>query len=201
MYICYFEYFGNAWPCPSNKIVPTSRKRWYLTEQKINFIPHLFLEILDRFCKFVLGTLVLTGHAHQNWWYQLLGKFEVYVYTNKLLHHSLLSWNNFKDIANLLFWILWTCLTMANKDNGISLWKWIQNSLIGLKRVISTENAGKVTAERMFLSVVSRKGVGNNSILCQFCQDWLHKRFTGMRVKLKEDINLNVRHVQISKQT
>ena len=49
-----------------------------------------------------------------------------------------------------------------------------------------SENAGKVTEEGEFHCVVCRKGLGSNSILCQFWWLRLHKR-CGIRSKLKED--------------
>ena len=56
--------------------------------------------------------------------------------------------------------------------------------------MISRESAGKVTTEGKFLCAFCRKRVGSNSILCQFCSGWLHKRFSGIRGKLKEDSKL-----------
>ena len=38
------------------------------------------------------------------------------------------------------------------------------------KTMIISENVGKVTREGKFPSAVCRKGVGSNSILCQFCK-------------------------------
>ena len=53
--------------------------------------------------------------------------------------------------------------------------------------MISGENAGKVTIKGKFLCAVCRKDVGSNSILCQFCRCWVHKRCSGIRGKLKVD--------------
>ena len=57
-------------------------------------------------------------------------------------------------------------------------------------KMISRENAGKVTTEGKFPCAFCRKRVGSNSILCQFCSCLLHKRFSGIRGKLKEDSKL-----------
>ena len=38
------------------------------------------------------------------------------------------------------------------------------------------ENGGKVTIEGKFLCAVYKKGVGINSILCQFCRCWAYKK-------------------------
>ena len=54
--------------------------------------------------------------------------------------------------------------------------------------MISCQNVGKATMERKFSCAVCRKGVGINSIICQFCRCWVHKRCSGVRGKLKEDI-------------
>ena len=52
----------------SNMIALTCRNLLCLFPQKINFIPHFFLKILERFYKIViLGVLGTTGHVHQNW--------------------------------------------------------------------------------------------------------------------------------------
>ena len=40
----------------------------FIRKQKINFIPHVFLEIFQRCCKLViLGTLSMPGYAHPKW--------------------------------------------------------------------------------------------------------------------------------------
>ena len=51
--------------------------------------------------------------------------------------------------------------------------------------MITSENVGKVTIEGNFPCAVCRKGVGSNSIHCQFCRCWVHKRCHGVRGKLK----------------
>ena len=64
----YFEYFRFAWSHPSNMIVSTCRKLWFLSAPKSNFILHLFFETLQRFWKLAnLGTLCMTCLVHQNW--------------------------------------------------------------------------------------------------------------------------------------
>ena len=47
---------------------------------------------------------------------------------------------------------------------------------------LSIENAGKVTIEGKFPCAVCRKGIGSNSILCQFCKCRVHKRCSGIRI-------------------
>ena len=55
--------------------------------KKIKFILHVFLEILQRYCKLLhLGTLGMRGFAHPKWYYQLVEKFRVYLQTKTHLH-------------------------------------------------------------------------------------------------------------------
>ena len=53
--------------------------------------------------------------------------------------------------------------------------------------LISSENAAKVTGEGKFPCAVCKNRVGSNSILCQFCRCWVHKRCRDIRGKLKEN--------------
>ena len=55
------------------------------------------------------------------------------------------------------------------------------------KMMISCKNAGKVTEEGGFPFTIYRKVVGSNSIFCQFCRRWVHKKCSVIRVKLKEN--------------
>ena len=68
------------------------------------------------------------------------------------------------------------------------------------KIMISSENDGMVKTEDKFSCAVYRKGVGSNSILCQFCRWWVYKRCSGIRDKLKRIVSLNVTYVYICKQ-
>ena len=53
-------------------------------------------------------------------WNKLLGNFDVYLHAKNQLHHSILSFNC-KKIANLLFWVNWTCLTTLTKNDNSNL--------------------------------------------------------------------------------
>ena len=53
--------------------------------------------------------------------------------------------------------------------------------------MISSENAGKVTEQGKFRCDVLRKNVGSNPIFCQFSRCWVHKRYSGIRGKLKDN--------------
>ena len=53
------------------------------------------------------------------------------------------------------------------------------------KMMSSSGNAGKVTVEEKSPFALYRKGLGSNSIFCQFCRCWMHKRYSGIKGKLK----------------
>ena len=55
--------------------------------QKMTFITHFFLKILQRNSKLaILGTLSMSGDAHPKWYYQLAEKFGVYQTAKNQLH-------------------------------------------------------------------------------------------------------------------
>ena len=73
--------------------------------QKINFILHILLEILERYCKFVIFvTLGMPGFAHPKQYYQLAENICIYLQAKKQFHHVFLE--ILKRYANFLFWIL-----------------------------------------------------------------------------------------------
>ena len=52
-----------------------------------HFIFHIFLEILQRYCKLViLGTLAMPGYAQPKWYCQLVENFCVYLQAKNQLH-------------------------------------------------------------------------------------------------------------------
>ena len=58
-------------------------------QQKINFITHFFLKILQRNSKLViLGNLGVPGHIHLKWYYQFKETFDVYLQVENQLHLS-----------------------------------------------------------------------------------------------------------------
>ena len=61
------------------------------------------------------------------------------------------------------------------------------------KAKVSNEKARKVKKQEKFPCTKCRKGVGSNSILCQFFKCWVHKRCTGVRGRLKQDDEFNCR--------
>ena len=56
-----------------------------------------------------------------------------------------------------------------------------------IKMMISNENVGKITIEGKFPCIICRKRVSSNSIFCQLCRWWMHKRCSGFEGKLKVD--------------
>ena len=58
----------------------------FICRQKMKFIFHGFLEILQRYCKLVLGTLGMHSYIDQNWYYQLVENFRVYLQAYNQLH-------------------------------------------------------------------------------------------------------------------
>ena len=75
----------------------------FICRQKTNFILHVFLDILQRCYKLVvLGTLGMPGHAHPNWYYQLVENFRVYLQAKNQLHSPHFS-GDIAKICKLIF--------------------------------------------------------------------------------------------------
>ena len=98
----------------------------FICMQKINFITHFFLKILQRNSKLVISdNLDMPGHTHLkskmilSIWRNLLdlstGKKSTLSFTFSLRYC--------KDIANLLFSVLWTCLATHTQGDTIHLQK------------------------------------------------------------------------------
>ena len=64
--------------------------------------------------------------------------------------------------------------------------KWLRLNINKTKMMISRENTEKVAKYVKFPCAVWRESVGINSILCQICWCWLHKRCGCTGCKLKE---------------
>ena len=100
--------------------------------QKHNFIIHILLEILHRYCQLViLGTLSMPGYRHSKWYYQLEENFCIYLHTKKSTSSPTFFWKYCKDNANFLFWVLWACLAVDTKIDSIS-----QNDTINLRKTL-----------------------------------------------------------------
>ena len=74
----------------------------FICRWNIKFILHVFLEILQRFCKLVvLGTLGMPGYASPKWYYQLVENFCVYLQA-KIQVHPLYFSGDIAKICKLL---------------------------------------------------------------------------------------------------
>ena len=79
-----------------------------------NFIIYFFLEMLQRYCKFIiLSTLAMPGYAHLKDSINLKKTF-VSNWTQKII---------LQRYANFLFWVLWACLVTQILNDSINLQK------------------------------------------------------------------------------
>ena len=77
----------------------------FFCRQKFNFILHVFLEILQRYCKLViLGTFGMSGYAHPKWYYQLVENFDFFLHAENELHHFFSILRNY-ILKNLIYWL------------------------------------------------------------------------------------------------
>ena len=87
----------------------------FISRQKINFILHVFHEILQRV---IFGTLGLSGYAHPKWYYHLVENFCVYLQAKiNFIPHA------FMEILHSyvnLFWVLWACLVTLTQNYSIT---------------------------------------------------------------------------------
>ena len=127
---CYFEYFENAWSCPSVMIISPCRKLWWPKcwnqlvrnfDVYLQFISNIFFEILWKRCEHaIFGTLVMLDHCI---------KIIVSIYSklswSSACKKSTLSLTTFlrhcREIANFLFWVVWACLAMLTQSDTINL--------------------------------------------------------------------------------
>ena len=81
----------------------------FICRWNIKFILHVFLEILQRFCKLVvLGTLGMPGYASIKWYYQLVENFCVYLQAKNQVHPLCFS----GDIAKICELLILSTLGM-----------------------------------------------------------------------------------------
>ena len=77
----------------------------FFCRQKFNFILHVFLEILQRYCELViLGTFGMSGYAHPKWYYQLVENFDFFLHAENELHHFFSILRNY-ILKNLIYWL------------------------------------------------------------------------------------------------
>ena len=84
----------------------------------INFILHVFLELLQRYCKLVVfGTLDLSDYVHPTWYYHFLENICVYFYVSRQ------KLNLIPQRQANLFWLFWAWLVTLNQNDSITLHK------------------------------------------------------------------------------
>ena len=81
----------------------------YQQPKKINFVLHVFLEILQRYCKFGFGTFGMSGYAHPKWYYHLVENVFIYLQAKNQLQFPMLLWRYCKDMQTYFgyFWHAW----------------------------------------------------------------------------------------------
>ena len=95
--------FWGLWECLTipikNHIINLYETFMLICMQRINFITHFFLKILQRNTKLViLGNLRISGDTHLKWKYQFKETFDIYLQAKNELHPSRFPW----DIAKIL---------------------------------------------------------------------------------------------------
>ena len=118
-------------------IVSSCRKIWYpkcwnqLVEtlmficiQKVNFISNFFFEIFLRHWKVaILGTLGMLDHSHQNILVSICSKLSCSSPCKKSTALLTSFLTCCREIANLLFWVIWACLATNTYNDCITLKK------------------------------------------------------------------------------
>ena len=70
-----------------NDSINLKKSLMFICKQKTNFILSIFLEILQRYCKFViLGTLHKPAYTHLKWYQHLVENFRIYLQAKEQLH-------------------------------------------------------------------------------------------------------------------
>ena len=91
-----------------------------------------FAWVLHWYCQLaILGTLIMAGYIHPNWYYQLEENFCIYIHAKNQLHPPTSFWKIYKENVNFLFWVLWARLAVHTKIDSIS-----QNDTIDLKKTL-----------------------------------------------------------------
>ena len=75
-----------------------------ICRQKIKFILHVFLKILQRYCKNVLGTLGMPGYGNPKWYYHLVENVRAHLQAkNSTSPPPMLFWRYCKDMQTSYF--------------------------------------------------------------------------------------------------
>ena len=136
-----------------------------ICRQKTKFIHHIFLEILQRYCKLiVLGPLDMPGYTRPKRYYQLVENLRVYLQAKKQFHPSCFT----GDIAKIykLILVLWACLVAHTQNDSINLCKTLMFiSMLKTNLII-----------HFFLEILHFKESGNligwQHQELEFCQKW-----------------------------
>ena len=118
---CYFENFGNAWPSPSKLYYQFVVNCHAYMPGKNQLHHSIFFKILEKNSKLViLGHLKVPGHTPKmiigiwkNLWHLSADKRSRPSFT--------FSSRCYKDIVNLLFWVLWAYLVKQTQSDTINL--------------------------------------------------------------------------------
>ena len=89
--------------------------------KKIDFIIHIFLEILQKnsfyFEHFILGNWDLSVQTDLKWQYHLEKPFDNYLQAKTIF----ILYICFEVLQSLWFWVLWTCLAIYTQKDTINL--------------------------------------------------------------------------------
>ena len=83
----------------------------FTCRQKLNFILHIFLEILERYYNLVIsGTFDMPGYTHSKSYYQLVENFRVYLQAQNQLHSPRFP----RDVAKICKLLILATLDMPD---------------------------------------------------------------------------------------
>ena len=95
----------------------------FICKLKINFILHILLKILERYCKLViLDTFDTHGFAYPKWYYQHVEYFCAYLQA-KIASSLLMFFCRYCKDINFLLWTLWASLATHTQNDSINLQK------------------------------------------------------------------------------
>ena len=117
-------------------------------KKSISFLNSFLITCKDFAITYYFGTFHLPGYDQWKWYYRVVENFDIYFQAKKS-YLSLTFLKHHKNIANLLFWIIWTQLAMPNKTIALTfrkLWRLSRNkkstwSIILFYRYYTLKNA------------------------------------------------------------
>ena len=96
------------------------RKTMFISMRKINFITHLFPEILQRYCIVILNILGMPLIMPIKYDCINLSKTLTLICSKKSTSSFIFFLKYCKDFANLLFWVLWAWLALPTKTDSVN---------------------------------------------------------------------------------